>query len=54
MKYNRQAFLRATDEEKMELIRNEMGAGNYNGTFKADLLMMIEWMYGKLTEGRDT
>lgn len=54
MKYNKQAFLKATDEEKMEIIKKEMGMETYNATTKADLLMMIEWMYGRLADGRNT
>lgn len=50
MKYNKQAFLKATDAEKMEIIKAEMEMETYNGTTKADLLMLIEWMYGKLAE----
>lgn len=50
MKYNKQAFLKATDEDKMEIIKDEIGLETHNGTTKADLLMLIEWMYGKLAE----
>lgn len=45
MKYNRQYFCDATDESKLDLIKEEIDLVTHNGTTKEDLLMLIEWLY---------
>ena len=52
MKYNEQVFRDMADSEKAETVYNELHLETHNATTKADLLMMLEWMYGEYIFGK--
>ena len=51
MKYNKQVFCDMTNEKKLDLIKQELDLETHNATTKADLLMMIDWLYWRIVKG---
>jgi len=51
MKYNEQVFRDMPSSEKIEIIKNELNLATHNATTKADLLMMLGWMYEEYISG---
>ena len=51
MKYNKQVFCDMTNKEKLDLIKQELDLETHNATTKADLLMMIDWLYWRIVKG---
>ena len=51
MKYNRQKFCDMTSEEKLDLIKQELGLETHNATTKDDLLMIADWLYWRVMKG---
>jgi len=45
MKYNEQVFRDMPSSEKTEIINNELNLATHNATTKADLLMLLGWIY---------
>ena len=50
MKYNKQVFCDMTNKEKLDLIKQELDLETHNATTKADLLMMIDWLYWRIVK----
>ena len=48
MKYNRQGFCNCSDKEKLRIVKEELNLETHNGTTKADLLMLLDWVYNRL------
>lgn len=51
MKYNRQKFCDMTNEEKLDLIKQELDLETHNATTKDDLLMIADWLYWRVVKG---
>lgn len=50
MKYNKKKFYDMTSEEKLNLIKQELGLETHNATTKEDFIMMIDWLYKELED----
>ena len=48
MKFDREAFGGMSDEKKMGLIKLYLGLKTHNGITRAELLMLLDWLYRKV------
>lgn len=50
MKFDKEKFDNLPDEKKMGLIKLELSLKTHNATTRADLLMLLDWLYRKVEE----
>ena len=48
MKFDKEKFGNLPDEKKMELIKLYLGLATHNGITRAELLMLLDWLYRKV------
>ena len=52
MKYDKDKFQNLPDEKKMGLIKLELSLKTHKATTRADLLMLLDWLYRKAEKAR--
>lgn len=53
MKFDKEKFKSLSDEKKMGLIKLELSLKTHNATTRADLLMLLDWLYRKAEKDTD-